>query len=206
MTWRASARILGVNAATLTAVLSVSAAGLPAPEVPSQEAIEAHGTSLGNAYAIEASRIATPTEADWNYSSPPVGVVAHVLPAYLRRPVTANPIPPSIEGNAVLEEAAKFVGVPYVTGGTTPAGFDCSGFVQYVYGRLGVSLPRSSDAYWSIGKRVKRSDARPGDILVSDGHVAIYAGGSLEIDAPRPGKTIQFREIWQHSYIVVRVT
>jgi len=206
MSWRATARILGVNVVALAAVLSVSAAGIPAPEVPTQEAIQAHGTTLGEAYALEASRIATPDAADWNYSSPPVGVVAHVLPAYLRRPVSSNPIPPSIEGNRVLEEAAKYVGVPYRLGGTTPAGFDCSGFVQYVYARLGVSLPRSSDAYWSIGTRVKRSDARPGDILVSDGHVAIYAGGTLEIDSPRPGKTIQFREIWQSSYVVIRVT
>ena len=204
-TWRATARIAGINLVALGVVLSLSGAGIPAPKVPAQEAIQAHGTTLGKAYAIEAARIQVPGSTDWRYSSPPVGVVAHVLPAYLRRPVTTNPIPPSIDGNKVLEIAAKYVGVPYRLGGTTPSGFDCSGFVKYVYAQVGITLPRSSEDYRYIGKRVRRSDARAGDILVSNGHVAIYAGGSLEIDAPRPGKTIQFREIWQSSYIVVRV-
>ncbi len=206
MTWRVTARILSVNVVALGAVLSVSAAGVPAAPGPTQESIQANGAELGNAYALEASRIAIPEGNAFDFSSPPIGVVENVLPAYLRRSVTSNPIPPSIAGNAILEEASKYVGVPYRLGGTTPSGFDCSGFVKYVYAAFGITLPRSSDDYWHIGTRVSKADARPGDILVSSGHVAIYAGGSLEIDAPRPGKTIQFREIWQSSYIIVRVT
>ena len=89
-------------------------------------------------------------------------------------------------------------------GGNTPDGFDCSGFVSYVYAQLGISLPRSSGAYYNVGVRV--TDPQPGDIIVSPGHVGIYAGPNLQIDAPRPGKTIQFRAIWQTNPIYVRVT
>lgn len=139
---------------------------------------------------------------------PTVSVAAKVAPVPVAavRAVRRNPAPASVAGNAVLEEAAKFVGTPYRTGGSTPAGFDCSGFVQYVYAALGVSLPRTSGAYYHFGTRVSAADALPGDLIVSSGHVAIYAGGNMQIDSPRPGETIQFRGIWQSNYIFVRVT
>ena len=205
MTWRALARLLSLNVVALGAVLSVSGAGIPVAAGPSQETIQATGAALGEAYALEDSRIVAAKGADWAFATPAVSVAEHVIPVYLRRGVARNPIPPSIAGNAVLEQAAKYVGTPYVYGGTTPSGFDCTGFVSYVYAHFGVSLPRSSSAYYSIGTRVSATDARPGDLIVSSGHVAIYAGGSLQIDSPRPGKTIQFRSIWQSSYIFVRV-
>ena len=69
-----------------------------------------------------------------------------------------------------------------------------------------VSLPRSSSAYWGVGTRV--SSPKPGDIIVTSGHVALYAGNNLEIDSSVPGKTIQFHAIWQSNptYIRVRLT
>jgi len=65
-------------------------------------------------------------------------------------------------------------------------------------------LPHSSSSYYNIGTRV--SSPLPGDIIVSPGHVGIYAGPNLQIDAPLSGKTIQFRGIWQTNPIYVRVT
>ena len=115
-------------------------------------------------------------------------------------------IPASAVGNAVIEVAARYVGVPYVYGGTTPDGFDCSGFTSYVYAQLGITLSRTSSAQRYDGVVVSRANAQPGDLIWSPGHIGIYAGGNTQIDAPRPGKTIQFRDIWQSNPIFIRVT
>lgn len=202
---RALARVLAVHIAAVAVVMTLSAGAEPAPSFPYADTV-ATDAAYGEQLALVAQRVSASPGAHWAYGAETVGVDDTVVAVYLRRSVSRNPIPPSIEGNAVLEEAAKYVGTPYVSGGTTPAGFDCSGFVSYVYAKFGISLPRSSDAYWNVGTRVSPQDARPGDIIVSSGHVAIYAGGSLQVDSPRPGKTIQFREIWQTSYIFIRVS
>jgi peptidoglycan DL-endopeptidase CwlO len=119
---------------------------------------------------------------------------------------TANaPIPQSVSGNAVLEVAARYVGVPYVSGGASPEGMDCSGFTSYVYAQLGINLPRTSSAQRNAGTVVSRAEAQPGDLIWSPGHIGIYAGGDMMIDAPRPGKTVQFRTIWQSSPTFIRI-
>jgi len=160
--------------------------------------------------------VSVPADAAWGFDAPEITVVANPKPpppppvrttsTSRSTRVATGVVPQSVSGNAVLEIAARYVGVPYVYGGASPDGFDCSGFTQYVYAQLGISLPRSSGAYYNVGVRVSRADALPGDIIVSPGHVGIYAGDNLQIDAPRPGKTVQFRSIWQTNPIFVRVT
>ena len=121
------------------------------------------------------------------------------------RPVAqSSAVAAAVSGSAIIAEAAKYVGTPYVSGGSSPSGFDCSGFTSYVFAKFGISLPRSSGAYYNVGTRVDSPQA--GDIIVSPGHVGIYAGPNLQIDAPRPGKTLQFRAIWQSNPTFVRVT
>ena len=117
----------------------------------------------------------------------------------------ASAVPASANGSAIIDAASRYVGVPYVYGGSTPSGFDCSGFTSYVFAQVGISLPRTSGAQRSAGTVVSRADAQPGDLIFSPGHIAIYAGGNTQIDAPRPGKTIQFRDIWQSNPTFVRV-
>ncbi|WP_350227729.1 C40 family peptidase [Paraoerskovia sediminicola] len=110
-------------------------------------------------------------------------------------------------GSRVVDQAAKHVGTKYRYGGTTPSGFDCSGFTKYVYKKSGVkTLPRTSSAQRHAGKRISKKHAKPGDLIWAPGHVAIYAGGNTMIDAPRPGKTVQFRNIYMSNPTFLRVS
>ncbi|WP_138445292.1 C40 family peptidase [Sinomonas susongensis] len=104
-------------------------------------------------------------------------------------------------GDQIAADAQKYVGVPYLWGGTDPSkGLDCSGFVQRVYQDLGISLPRVVHDQMQAGTPVSSlADAKPGDLLISFGgeHVAIYLGNGKAIDAPVPGQTIQVRDAWE---------
>jgi hypothetical protein len=105
---------------------------------------------------------------------------------------------------AVVTEAQKYLGVPYVWGGTDPAkGLDCSGFTQLVYGNLGIDLPRTSSQQAMSGQPVASlADARPGDLLFFDhsssragiDHVGIYIGHGQMIAAPRSGETVSVKD------------
>ena len=100
--------------------------------------------------------------------------------------------PPSQYGGAA-GIAMRYLGVPYVWGGASPSGFDCSGLVMYVYSQLGVSLPHYTGAQWNMGVPVAQSDLQPGDLVFFDGlgHVGIYIGGGQFIHAPHTGTVVQ---------------
>ncbi len=106
-------------------------------------------------------------------------------------------------GNDVVAMAKKYIGVPYVWGGTNPAtGMDCSGFTQRVFKDLGVEIPRVVSDQMRQGTPVASlAEAKPGDLLVSFGgnHISIYLGNGKAIDAPVPGKTIQIRDAWEQQ-------
>ncbi len=83
-------------------------------------------------------------------------------------------------GRRIIASALQYMGVPYVYGGSSPSGFDCSGFVQYVYSQAGISLPRTADVQYYAGTPVNKEDLRPGDLVffagdyVNISHVGIY--------------------------------
>lgn len=90
-------------------------------------------------------------------------------------------------GAELASFSLKFQGYPYVAGGNTPAGWDCSGFVQYVFSQFGISLPRTSGAQATVGTPVASlADAKPGDILANDTHAAIYIGNGQVMNAMNP--------------------
>ena len=88
--------------------------------------------------------------------------------------------------SALVAYAETFVGCPYVWGGTSPSGFDCSGFVQYVFAHFGISLPRTSYAQAGVGTGVSLAAAQPGDIIIWDGHAGIYIGNNQVVNALNP--------------------
>ncbi|QAV25267.1 peptidase P60 [Neobacillus thermocopriae] len=96
----------------------------------------------------------------------------------------------AFSANKLIAEAHKVIGTPYRAGGTTPKGFDCSGFVGYTYKKVGVSLPRSSSAMYTKGRPVSLNQLAPGDLLFFKtskhkgiSHVAIYIGNGRMIHA-----------------------
>lgn len=113
---------------------------------------------------------------------------------------TATEAKASSNGSALVAQAAKYIGTRYVYGGTSPAGFDCSGLVQYCCKKLGVSVSRSASAQYSNGKSVSRANLQPGDLVFfSKGsgisHVGIYAGNGQIIHAPRQGKSVCYQSM-----------
>ncbi|MCU1551271.1 MAG: NlpC/P60 family protein [Glaciihabitans sp.] len=119
----------------------------------------------------------------------------------------ANPPYPNFNLSRVASVAQKYLGVPYVFGGASPSGFDCSGLTMYVYAQFGISLPHSSAAQAAMGTAISRADARPGDLVVMDGgsHIGIYLGGGRMIDAPEPGRVVTARAIYDNNYYIVRI-
>jgi len=110
-------------------------------------------------------------------------------------------VPPS-QYAGVAGIALGYQGVPYVWGGASPSGFDCSGLVMYAYEQVGVSLPHSSYAMWNEGVPVPRDQLQPGDLVFFDGlgHVGLYIGNGLFVHAPHTGTVVQVSSLDAGSY------
>jgi cell wall-associated NlpC family hydrolase len=126
-------------------------------------------------------------------------------------PVSVVSAPTVSKSQTVIDEAKKYIGVPYVWGGSTPAGFDCSGFVNYVFTNVGVSVPRTVATLWADEKSI--STPNPGDLVFFDinqngvpSHVGIYLGNNQMIHAGSSGITISdiSTAYWKTRYMGAR--
>ncbi len=118
--------------------------------------------------------------------------------------------PGTVSGQAVVDQARKYLGVPYEWGGTNPAtGLDCSGLVQTVFKQLGIDLPRVAAAQARQGQPVPGlAQAQPGDLLAFGSpvhHIAIYIGGGKMIEAPRPGLDVRVSDVYETPTAIRRV-
>jgi cell wall-associated NlpC family hydrolase len=178
--------------------------------VPSQESFAETGAAYGDGVSADSTAIVAGVTATFSVETPQVSVEALPVPratvSRSARPVANSAdVAQAIAGSAIIAEAAKYVGTPYKSGGNSPSeGFDCSGFVGYVYAQFGITTPSSSSGFYSFGTRV--DSPMPGDIILTPGHVGLYAGPNLQIDSPTAGKTVQFRAIWQTNPIYIRVS
>lgn len=125
-----------------------------------------------------------------------------------RASISVPTAPASATGQALADYALQFQGYPYVAGGNTPSGWDCSGFVQWVFAQFGVSLPHYSGAQMSVGTAVGSiAEAAPGDIIVNTQHAAIYIGNGMVINAlnPAQGTQVTSLTVFSGGYAIRRV-
>jgi len=118
-------------------------------------------------------------------------------------------------GNRIVNIAAKYKGTPYKYGGTTPDGFDCSGYTSYVYKKTGITIPRTARLQYNSGRSVAKSDLKKGDlvffmrwpligIILPPNHVGIYVGNNKFIHAPSSGGKIKYDSLsnsyWENHF------
>lgn len=121
---------------------------------------------------------------------------------YLARPRFTD-----ISSSNLMQASAELVGTPYVHGGRTPAGIDCSGYTLFVYAQFGIYLPHSVYQQAKLGKKIPLSEAVPGDLVIFNdfSHNGIYAGGGNFYHAPQKGDRVKLAPIFTERYHIVRV-
>ena len=118
-----------------------------------------------------------------------------------------NPPFSSVSAEQVLKVASQYVGTPYIFGGSNPRGFDCSGYVMFVFAQFGVELRHSVTAQARVGIVVSPEDARPGDLVIFNDHShnGIYAGNGQFYHAPQPGDRVKLSPIFDPRHYFVRL-
>ena len=158
-------------------------------------------TSLSNGTAVTITGVS----GGW-YKVSVNGKTGYIKADYITTSVSSSANMASYSGlsakrTAVLDYAAKFLGVPYVYGGSTPSGFDCSGFTSYVFKNTVGSIPRVAQAQYDATTRVSRDDLLPGDLVFfgsstsSISHVGIYVGSNQFIHAPSTGDVVKYSSL-----------
>jgi cell wall-associated NlpC family hydrolase len=153
----------------------------------------AHLIAMQRARQLQLARQAQQRLAAYQQTDPGLGVSLD--------PSTGYAAPPE-QYSGVVGIAMQYLGVPYVWGGASPSGFDCSGLVMYVYAQMGVSLPHYTGAQWQMGVPVASGDLQPGDLVFFDGlgHVGIYIGGGEFIHAPHTGDVVRIDSLSEGWY------
>jgi cell wall-associated NlpC family hydrolase len=118
-----------------------------------------------------------------------------------------NPPYSSISSELVIQVAASYVGTPYIFGGSNPRGFDCSGYIKFVFAQFGLDLVHGVGSQARAGIKISPADAIPGDLVIfnNHGHNGIYAGNGMFYHAPRPGDFVKLAPIFAGGHYFVRL-
>jgi cell wall-associated NlpC family hydrolase len=151
------------------------------------------------------AKLAREARAQTTAAASPAHVFVAPVEQAVEEPPASLPAPPARYGG-VVGIAMQYLGTPYVYGGASPAGFDCSGFVMYVFAQIGVSLPHNAAAQYGYGSPVSRDQLQPGDLVFFDGlgHDGIYVGGNAFIHSPHTGDVVKISSMtgWYASTYV----
>jgi cell wall-associated NlpC family hydrolase len=112
------------------------------------------------------------------------------------------PPPDGSKASQVISIAMQYLGVPYLWGGMSPSGFDCSGLVAYAYAQIGVSLPHHAASQFNYGVPVSQADLQPADLVFFNGlgHMGMYIGGGQFIHAPHTGDVVKISSLYDSWY------
>lgn len=172
--------------------------GFTAQAAPAQAAEALQITKIEAPAAAPAAAPATTRASRTTTRTAPATTTTTATPAPKAPVADTAPAPTG----GIIGIAASLSGIPYVWGGTTTSGFDCSGYTGYVYARAGISIPRTAEAQRSAASKV--SNPVPGDLIFFGFpayHVGIYAGAGKLYDAQRPGTTTGLHVIWTQTSV-----
>jgi cell wall-associated NlpC family hydrolase len=192
--------VTSLTSEALSALVTTPSVSVPADVSWSVEAVAAEATPAPEPEPAPAPVVERESATSRDTARAPLAEAAP--------PPEAAPAPApaaSASASAIVNIARQYIGVPYVSGGATPAGFDCSGFTQYVFAQVGISLPRTSSEQRYAGTQVSAAEARPGDLVWGPGHVGIYTGNGQHIAARSPGTALYESPIYISNPIFIRV-
>jgi peptidoglycan DL-endopeptidase CwlO len=182
-----------------------AAAGLTRDGEFSSNVTRVQGLTIATARAVEFTRGDFQPAAASEFQVRPTRASLYTGP--VAEDYWANPRFTALTSASIMKAAVELVGTPYVYGGRTPGGFDCSGYVRFIYSQFGVSLPHSVYQQARLGTRIPESEAVPGDIVVFNdfSHNGIYAGNGNFYHAPQPGDRVKLAPIFTERYHIIRL-
>lgn len=202
---------MGVAVPAIFATVALPAYAFRSGDAAAVSDLEAYKAHAAQAFEIAAdAEVATVTGIESYTTTSAAQLAREAQAAAYRayggptvRDLLANPPYPNYDPATIVSIARQYVGAPYVFGGSSPAGFDCSGFTQFVFAHVGISLPHSSSAQGRM-TAIAPEAAMAGDLVITDGggHVGIYLGDGTMIHASTPATGVKIGAPWGNYWFV----